>query len=128
MIGYFLSALIIAFVLTPVTIKFAKKINLITDSSDKKHPAYTHKGILPRGGGFPIFLGILLPLLFFVHNKVVSYILLGAGLSVIIGLIDDRYDISPYFRFILNIFVACLAVLGGIGIPYISTILSIAFM
>jgi len=51
---------------------------------------------------------------------VVTCVLLGAGLSVIVGLLDDRYDLSPYLRFALNTIAAGIAVSGGIGIPFIS--------
>lgn len=120
MIFYFLAALLIALITTPIMIRIAKRFGLVTDASGKRHPAHTHKGILPRGGGLPIFLGIALPLLFFIQNKVVTFVLLGAGLSVIVGLLDDKYDLSPYLRFVLNTLAATIVVSGGIGIPFIS--------
>ena len=115
-----LSAFLVTFFSTPLVIKFALKYKLITDTKVNKHPGHTHQGILPRAGGLAIFLGVLVALLPFSSNKIVIYILLGGLLAVIVGLFDDRFDLSPYWRFITNIAVAIIAVLGGIGIPYIS--------
>jgi len=117
---YIVSSILLAFFLTPVVIKLARKYRLVTDAGSKKHPAHTHQGILPRGGGLPIFLAILVPMLFFVTNKIITYVLIGGGIAVIVGLIDDKYDLSPYLRFGTNILAATVAVLGGIGIPFIT--------
>lgn len=115
-----LLAAVVAFFSTPVVIKLAKKVGLVTDAGAGRHPAHTHRGILPRGGGLPIYLGILVALLPFLANKIVVYVLLGATLTIVVGLLDDKYDLSPYFRFGTNIVVASLAVMGGIGIPFLT--------
>jgi len=116
-ISFFLSLLI-----TPLVIRLARSLNLVTDSKSNSHPAHTHQGVLPRAGGLPIFLGLFIPLIFFVlQNKILGFVFLGAILVLIIGLIDDRYNLSPYLRFLVNIISATLAVLGGIGIPFVSS-------
>ncbi len=117
---YIIASVLIAFLSTPIVIKLAQKYGLVTDADTKKHPAHTHQGILPRAGGLPIFLAILVPMLFFAANKIIVYILLGGSLAVIVGLIDDKYDLSPYLRFGTNIVAAGIAVLGGLGIPFIT--------
>ncbi len=113
-------AFLIALTATPLTIRLAQRYNLVTDPDKRKHPAHTHLGVLPRGGGFPLYLGIMLPLLPFITNKIVFFILLGATLTTVVGLLDDKYDLSPYLRFGLNIAAALIAVVGGIGIPFIT--------
>jgi len=117
---FILSAFFISFGFTPLTIKLAKRYGLLTDAKTSKHPAHTHQGILPRGGGLPIFIGILLPMFFFIDNKIILFLLLGASLAVLVGLLDDKYDLSPYLRFLTNVAVATLAVAGGIGVPFIT--------
>jgi UDP-GlcNAc:undecaprenyl-phosphate GlcNAc-1-phosphate transferase len=47
-------------------------------------------------------------------------ILIGGAVLVATGILDDRYDISPYLRFFLNFIAAGCAILSGLGIPYIS--------
>src|SRR3989304_10309056 len=97
MIGMMLVAMVIAFCCTPVTILLANRLGITTDKQTRKHPAHTHQGILPRLGGLPIFLGILIPLIpVIAANKIALFIFFGAALTVVVGLIDDRYDLSPY--------------------------------
>jgi UDP-GlcNAc:undecaprenyl-phosphate GlcNAc-1-phosphate transferase len=110
-----------SFLLTWPTIILAKKTGLVTDKKKRKHPAHTHKGIIPRGGGLPIFLAIIVGIFLFINiKKVVLGIMIGCFLVTIIGLLDDYYDLSPYLRFILNILIAITVVGFGLGIPYIS--------
>lgn len=113
---------LIAFFFTPLTIRFAKKFKLLTDAGSKSHPAHTHIGVLPRAGGLPIFLGVFLPLIFFmITNQILFFVFLGASLILVVGLLDDKYNLSPYLRFGANIISASVAVLGGIGIPFITS-------
>ncbi|MCS7092972.1 MAG: undecaprenyl/decaprenyl-phosphate alpha-N-acetylglucosaminyl 1-phosphate transferase [Patescibacteria group bacterium] len=115
-----LSALFSSF-FTLITIFLAKKINLVTDVTKRSHPAHTHSGKIPRGGGLPILLTLLIgSLLFLPINKIITGILISSLLLVFVGLLDDYFDISPYLRFILNILFSCLLVMFGLGIPFIS--------
>jgi len=111
----------ISYLLTPPTIYIANKIGLVTDSKVRKHPAHTHIGIIPRGGGIPLFIGFLCTSLLFVSmNKLYIGIIIASTLTVIIGLLDDYYDISPYYRFGINLLISGLVIGFGLGIPFIS--------
>ena len=117
----FIISFIISFILTIPTITIAKKLHLVTDAKKRFHPAHTHKGIIPRAGGVPIFLAILLTTLMFITpNKIVIGILLSSFLLVFMGVLDDYTDISPYLRFIGNILISGIVIAFGLGIPYIS--------
>ncbi len=119
MIIFFSSLL--SFFLTIPTIFLAKKFNLITDKKKRFHPAHTHEGIIPRGGGLPIYLSLLISTLIFLPiNKIIFGILFSSFLLLIIGLLDDYYDLSPYWRFIANLIISSIAIGFGLGIPYIS--------
>lgn len=112
---------ILSYVLTFPTIRLAKKWKLVTDAKKRFHPAHVHTGIIPRGGGIPIYVTILAGVLLFVPlNKIVIGILISCFLLLIVGLLDDYYDVSPYTRFIANIAISILLVFFGLGIPYIS--------
>ncbi|PIQ72005.1 hypothetical protein COV87_00215, partial [Candidatus Roizmanbacteria bacterium CG11_big_fil_rev_8_21_14_0_20_37_16] len=97
---YFLAfgiAASIAYLLTPPTIYLALRFGLVTDSKFRKHPAHTHIGLVPRAGGLPLFLGFIITSLMFVTlNKLYVGIVIASTLTIIIGLLDDYYDISPY--------------------------------
>lgn len=117
----FIVAFGLSYLLTIPAIKLAKYFSLVTDKRTRHHPAHTHKGIIPRAGGVPIFLALLattlavLPL-----NHVILGILISSALLVIVGTIDDYSDTSPYIRFILNLLISLLVISYGLGIPYIS--------
>ncbi len=107
--------------LTPISIAFIKKIGLLDDPKLHKHPGVIHKKITPRGGGIPFFIGIALTGLFFLPLTKIVISLFTAGLiALLIGVLDDKYDISPYVRFIGNIVVALIVVKAGVTIPFIT--------
>ena len=90
LIAFFLSFLF-ALMATVPTIYLAKRLNLVTDVKKRLHPAHTHKGIIPRGGGVPIFLSILLTTIILLPlSKIIIGILLSCFLLVILGLLDDQ--------------------------------------
>lgn len=111
----------ISFLLTPPVMLLAKKLRLVTNKALRFHPAHTHKGVIPRAGGVPIFLAILLTVLVFIPvNKIMLGILLASALLVVVGTVDDYNDISPYVRFGLNLAISAIVIGFGLGIPYLS--------
>ncbi len=117
----FIVSFLLSFLLTIPTIYFARKFKLVTDTNRRNHPAHTHKGLVPRGGGIPIFLSFLITILFFLNiNKIVLGILIASLLLMIVGLLDDYFDLSAYWRFAANILISALVIGFGLGIPFIS--------
>lgn len=117
----FLLGFFVAFATTPLVSKLAWHFGLVDDPRKRVHPAQIHKGIIPRAGGLAIFLGIFLPVFFFLPlTKQLWGILAGATILVIIGLLDDKFDLSPYFRLITNFLAAGLVVAGGVGISFVT--------
>ncbi|MBI2641495.1 undecaprenyl/decaprenyl-phosphate alpha-N-acetylglucosaminyl 1-phosphate transferase [Candidatus Roizmanbacteria bacterium] len=117
----FVITLFLSVIFTAPTIYLAKKFHIVTDKKKRTHPAHTHTGVVPRGGGAPIFLAILIStLLFLPMNKLLFGILIACLLLVIMGLLDDYYDLSPYLRFFINLWISALVIGFGLGIPYIS--------
>ena len=121
MLSALIVSFIIAFITTIPTIFLAKKLNLTTDKTKRYHPAHTHTGVIPRGGGLPIYLSILITTIFFLSlNKIIIGILLASFFLLILGLFDDYGDVSPYLRFFGNLFISAIVISFGLGIPYIS--------
>lgn len=117
----YLVAFLISYFLTKPTIKIAKKLKLVDDPKKRKHPAHTHKGIIPRAGGLPIFIAILLSTILFIPlNKILIGVLLGGFFIILMGILDDYYDLSPYLRFFLNFLIVGVVILFGLGIPYLT--------
>src|SRR3972149_9157660 len=108
-------------ILTPITISFARKFKLIDDPKTHQHPAIIHKKPLPRAGGIPIFLAIILAMILFLpDDKTFLSIITAGALVVIIGVLDDKYDLSPYARFLGNFICAAIVVFSGVEIPFIT--------
>jgi len=116
-----LVSLAISFVATPFVIKLARRFNLLDDPKKHKHPAILHKKPIPRAGGLAIFVGIALATILIVPMDTQIVIILFAGFLVVAtGLLDDKYDLSPYVRFGSNIFCAILVVATGVSLPFIT--------
>src|ERR1035437_2872789 len=106
---------------TPLSLIALKKFNIVDDPQKHKHPAMLHKIPIPRGGGIPLFIGVLVASFFFLPmTKVIIATLIAAFFSLLIGVIDDKYDLSPYLRFIVNILCAVFVVFMGANVPFIT--------
>ncbi len=117
----FLFSLSITLVVTPIVIKLAMKFGFVDDPKKHKHPAILHKQIIPRAGGLAIGVGIISAILMFVPvNKQIVGIISASILAIIVGVLDDKYDLNPYIRFLSNFAVAAIVVLCGIGISFIT--------
>ena len=107
--------------ITPWVIRFAKKYHLVDDPKKRHHPAHTHTGVIPRAGGLAIFLVISIISFFYLPW---SKLFLGVGISclilTIVGLLDDKKDISPYIRIATNTLAIGIVIIAGAGIPYIT--------
>jgi UDP-GlcNAc:undecaprenyl-phosphate GlcNAc-1-phosphate transferase len=112
---------LITVIATPLSLIFIKKLNIVDDPKKHKHPAMLHKIPIPRGGGIPLFIGVLVASFFFLPmTKVIIATLIAAFFSLLIGVIDDKYDLSPYLRFVVNILCAVFVVFMGANVPFIT--------
>lgn len=121
----FLKPLLLAFAaalaLTPIVIKLAPRLGIIDDPKKRRHPAGLHKTPVPRGGGIPIFIAILVTVLAFIPaDQRLLGILLGGAVVTFVGFLDDRRDIHPYTRLSSQFLAAGIVVASGIGIAFIS--------
>jgi len=116
----------ITLLLTLIFIFINKKVGLIDDPKRRNHPAIIHSKPIPRGGGIPLFLGALISGLFFLpQGQITTMVFIAAFFALIIGVIDDYLnakgkEISPYIRFVTNILVAVIVVIGGVSIKFIT--------
>ncbi|RJQ35893.1 undecaprenyl/decaprenyl-phosphate alpha-N-acetylglucosaminyl 1-phosphate transferase [Candidatus Microgenomates bacterium] len=116
------TAFFITLLATPVCLIFIKKLGLFDDPKTHKHPAIIHKKPIPRGGGIPLFIGIFFAaLLFLPISKITIAIFSASFLALLIGVLDDKFDLSPYLRFPVNILCGLIIVGSGIGIPFITS-------
>lgn len=114
-------AAILTYISVPAVTQIAKYFGLIDNPKTRWHPAHTETRVIPRAGGLALYFGVLLATAIFIpFAKGIVGILLGAGLLVFIGLVDDRQDVHPYVRLGINVIAAMLAVAGGAGIGLIN--------
>ena len=119
--GVFSLAFVVSLVLTPWVIKIYKKRGFVDDPSKSKEAKVIHDKPVPRGGGIPIFIGILITALIFLPiDKHFIGIFLGAFILLVMGILDDIYDLNPKLRLGLGLIAAMMVVGSGIGISYIS--------
>ena len=122
----FVFALLVTAIATPLALKIISRLGLIDDPKLHDHPGVIHTKPVPRGGGLPLFIGILIPSIFFLPiNNITIAIFIAAFLMLSVGLIDDKLnargkDVSPYLRFVINILCAIIVVGSGVGIPFIT--------
>lgn len=116
-----LTAFLLALCVSPLVIQLAYKFGLVDDPKKRPHPAHTHTGIIPRAGGLILLFAILVTsILFLPISKALVCILIAGIATTMIGIVDDKRDLSPYARFFANAAIAAIVVAGGIGIPFIT--------
>src|ERR1035437_5490181 len=80
---------------TPLCLVFLKKYNIVDDPKKHKHPAIIHKKPIPRGGGIPLFIGVLVAsIIFLPMTKIIIAMLIASFVSLLVGVLDDKYDID----------------------------------
>lgn len=112
-----LSAVLLAFSLTPIVRVLAIKIKAIDIPTDNRR---VHHRPVPRIGGLAIFLAFTIASLCFLNiNKTVSTILIGGGILVIIGILDDIFRLNAFLKLFVQIIAALFAVWQGVTIDFI---------
>ncbi|WP_210367174.1 MraY family glycosyltransferase [Bacillus sp. REN3] len=104
-------------VATPFVIKLAHKIN----ATDKPNHRKVHEKVMPRLGGLAIFLGVIAG--FFaagLYTQKITGISIGAILIVILGILDDKYELSAKVKLLGQIAAAGVVVSTGLTIEFIS--------
>jgi len=105
----------ISTLITPAVIAIARKYKLVDDPQKRYHPAHVHVGIIPRAGGLSLFVSIAIGIILFLGFTKITVGLLFAGLLLtVVGLIDDRKDVSPYIRLGTNTLAALLIIGAGV--------------
>lgn len=114
-------SLIITIITTPISLFFLRKFGIFDDPKKHKHPAIVHNKPIPRGGGIPLYLGVFIAgVIFLPVTKITLALFLASFLALAIGVLDDKLDVSPYLRFVINILTAIIIVNSGVTIDFIT--------
>lgn len=90
--------------------EIAKKINLVDRPNERKH----HQGLIPLVGGVSIYFTLMIAL-WFKPGLISSpdiYVLC-ASVLVIMGAIDDKYDVDYRIRLVVQILISCVMIFGA---------------
>lgn len=113
----FVASFITAFITTP----FVKKIALRIKAVDKPDSRKIHKYSMPRMGGLSIIAGFIAGLLILKPGSVfLPSVLLGALVIVFTGILDDKYNLSPFAKLVGQIIAAIIVVSSGLTIGKIT--------
>ena len=90
--------------------KVAQHIGLVDKPNERKH----HTGQIPLVGGISVFVTMLLALLWLPDLLLLPHLYISCALVlVIVGAIDDRYDISFKLRLVIQALVSIVMIVLG---------------
>ena len=107
----FLIALFVSAIVTPLVIFVFSKLGFVVDPAKVAHPAHVHKTPVPKGGGVPIYLGVVVVAVWLLKlDGHLVAILMAMTLTLAVGLVDDIKNISPLTRLVFNFLAALIIV------------------
>lgn len=102
-------ATLVSFVVIKSGGRFANKIGLVDLPDSRKH----HQGAVPLIGGVAIYLVILLSSVLFQElSGEMLYYLVAAGVLVVVGMLDDYYELPVKTRIGAQLLVGLIMILG----------------
>ncbi|MBD2863618.1 MraY family glycosyltransferase [Paenibacillus oceani] len=111
----FIAACVLAVILTPAVKRFAFFVGAV----DKPNQRKVHTRIMPRLGGLAVFLAfvgaffVIAPMTDDLNWRVASALLIGGSMIVLVGALDDRFDLSPKTKLLVEILAALVIVFYG---------------
>lgn len=118
LIQVLLIAVAVSFVATPLSIKLAKKLNIIDRPRDDRR---VHDRPIPRFGGLAIFVGTMTAWMIPANtNPNLRVAMLGGLLMYLLGVADDIRNLKPLTKFAGQTAIASLMYILGIRISFIS--------
>lgn len=123
----FVVTLIMSIVLVPIVGRITKELGIIAQVNNRT----VHKGIIPRTGGYAIYVSFLLGAMIFLKTDIqINSILIGGFIIFITGFLDDIYDLKPKYKLLGQILAALVVIvfgsisLKGFTIPFLPSFLS----
>jgi UDP-GlcNAc:undecaprenyl-phosphate GlcNAc-1-phosphate transferase len=118
-ISGFIAAFALAVLLTPLVKKFAFRIGAVDVPNARK----VHTRIMPRLGGLAIYASFAFVILLFLmlvpdkyllasNRNLIGALLTGGTIIVLLGALDDRFDLSAKLKLLVQTAAACVVVFG----------------
>lgn len=121
MIWMFITSLAIAVTIAPIVIWWYRRYNWLDDPRTNTHAKVLHTKPIPRGGGVVVWAGVVLTSLLFLQlDSYLIGILLSVTILMIMGWLDDIFDLHPLPRLLVGTVVGLITVGTGIGVAYVT--------
>lgn len=114
----FIVSLLTVLIITPIVKRIAIKIGAVDQPSNRK----VHDKIMPRMGGLAIFIGVVAGVLasgIYTETRMTA-ITVGAFIIIVLGILDDKYQLSAKVKFLIQLGVAIMIVSTGLKMDFFS--------
>jgi UDP-GlcNAc:undecaprenyl-phosphate GlcNAc-1-phosphate transferase len=118
--------LVFAFLLALALTPFVKKFAILVGATDKPNHRKVHNRIMPRLGGLAIFLAFSIVAIYMLMadwlpaDQTVIGFLIGGAIIVLVGALDDRFELSPKWKVLGQLIAAAVVVSFGIKIDIVA--------
>lgn len=113
----FLAAFMFTIFFTPSI----KELALHWGAVDRPNERRLNNAPVPTLGGLAIFFGFMVAALITIpFSPKLLGIIIGGSLLILVGLLDDLYELSPGLKLAGQVIAACIAILYGIKIEFIT--------
>lgn len=120
MLTYF-TAFFISILLTYLMTPMVKRMAFRIDALDMPGERRINTRAIPTMGGIAIYLGFLFPVLLLTNiSSTVLGIVLGASFILIVGILDDLYELSPGVKLAGQITAASILIFFGVKVEFIT--------
>ena len=112
-----LLTILVSTISVPFVIRLAKKINIV----DKPDARKVHSHVMPRLGGLAIYIAFLAGYMYMstIIELPIS-IMVGATIIMIVGFIDDKFQIKPWQKLLGQLLAAIVVLSDGLFIKYLT--------
>lgn len=105
---------ITAFFLCSIVIMLVKPVAVRVGLVDLPTKRKQHFGAIPLVGGVAIYIAVLISSIIFIESsKTFSYYLISSGFLLVMGVLDDRFDLSVKVRLFVQVCIAGLMIFGA---------------
>jgi UDP-GlcNAc:undecaprenyl-phosphate GlcNAc-1-phosphate transferase len=121
----YMAVFAIAFAIALLTTPFARRLAIKFHAVDFPRARGMNKEPVPRMGGLAIVLGFMCavlavsPFVSELHSVQFIGFLVGGIIIVVVGMLDDVYELGPKFKFLVQITVGIIVVATGTKIDFI---------
>lgn len=112
-----LLTVLVSIISVPFVIRLAKKLNIV----DKPDARKVHSHVMPRLGGLAIYIAFLAGYLYMstIIELPIS-IMVGATIIMLVGFIDDKFQIKPWQKLLGQLIAAIVVLSDGLFIKYLT--------